>query len=65
MMKYILYGFVTAILVAAIASFITNLQGVTLPPIYYIGIIIFFTPFAAWLRYIEIKRKNKEKDDDE
>lgn len=60
MSQYLFYGFVCALIVAVIIGAILFLQGLSLPPLFYIGVVVFFTPFAAWCRSKEMERKNRE-----
>ena len=63
MSKYLLYGFIWAIISTLGIYVVTDLQGIKLPILYYVGFVIVFTPFIAFLRSKEIERKNKDKKD--
>ncbi len=54
------YGLFTAILTSIIPMLFV---GSLLPPIFYIGWVIFFTPFIMWCRLMELKRKEREKEE--
>lgn len=59
--KYLSYGFLSS-LISTIAIFIvTDMQGIKLPIWYYLGFVLLFTPFIAWLRKKEIERKKQNK----
>ena len=61
MRKYLGYGFLSS-LISAIGIFIvTDIQGIKLPIWYYLGFVLLFTPFIAWLRKKEIERKKYNK----
>ena len=55
------YGLMTAVIVTIILMFFV---GSALRPIFYIGIFVFFTPFAMWCRLMELKRKDREKEEE-
>ena len=59
MSKHLLYGFIWAIISILGVYAVTDLQGIKLPILYYVGFAIVFTPFIAFLRSKEIERKNK------
>ena len=40
---------------------VTDTQGINLPIWYYLGFVLLFTPFIAWLRKKEIERKKQNK----
>lgn len=54
------YGLFAAILTSIIPMFFADS---ILPPIFYIGWIIFFTPFIMSCRLMEPKRKEREKEE--
>ena len=59
--KYLGYGFLWS-LISIIGMFIvTDTQGINLPIWYYLGFVLLFTPFIAWLRKKEIERKKQNK----
>lgn len=59
--KHLLYGFIWAIVSALAVFIVTDLQRIELPILYYVGFVVIFTPFIAFLRTKEIERKNKDK----
>ena len=59
--KYLGYGFLWS-LISTIGIFIvTDIQGIDLPIWYYLGFVLIFTPFIAWLRKKEMERKKQNK----
>jgi hypothetical protein len=40
---------------------VTDIQGIDLPIWYYLGFVLIFTPFTAWLRKKEMERKKQNK----
>lgn len=55
------YGFLWS-LISTIGIFIvTDIQGIDLPIWYYLGFVLIFTPFIAWLRKKEMERKKQNK----
>ena len=55
------YGFLWS-LISTIGIFIvTDIQGIDLPIWYYLGFVLIFTPFIAWLRKTEMERKKQNK----
>ena len=49
-------------LISTIGIFIvTDIQGIDLPIWYYLGFVLIFTPFIAWLRKKEMERKKQNK----
>lgn len=57
--RYLGYGFLSS-LISTIGIFIvTDIQGIDLPIWYYLGFVLIFTPFIAWLRKKEMERKKK------
>lgn len=61
MAKFLGYGFLWSLISTLGIFIIMNTQGLKLPIWYYLGFVIFFTPFIAWLRKKELERKNKNK----
>jgi uncharacterized RDD family membrane protein YckC len=59
--RYLGYGFLWS-LISTIGIFIvTDIQGIDLPIWYYLGFVLIFTPFIAWLRKKEMERKKQNK----
>lgn len=59
--RYLGYGFLSS-LISTIGIFIvTDIQGIDLPIWYYLGFVLIFTPFTAWLRKKEMERKKQNK----
>ncbi|MEE0917976.1 MAG: hypothetical protein UIQ67_06690 [Bacteroidales bacterium] len=59
--RYLGYGFLSS-LISTIGIFIvTDIQGIDLPIWYYLGFVLIFTPFIAWLRKKEMERKKQNK----
>lgn len=59
--RYLGYGFLWS-LISTIGIFIvTYIQGIDLPIWYYLGFVLIFTPFIAWLRKKEMERKKQNK----
>lgn len=55
------YGFLWS-LISTIGIFIvTDIQEIDLPIWYYLGFVLIFTPFIAWLRKKEMERKKQNK----
>lgn len=58
--RYLGYGFLWS-LISAIGIFIVTDIGIDLPIWYYLGFVLIFTPFIAWLRKKEMERKKRNK----
>ena len=59
--RYLGYGFLWS-LISTIGIFIvTDIQVIDLPIWYYLGFVLIFTPFIAWLRKKEMERKKQNK----
>lgn len=59
--RYLGYGFLWS-LISTIGIFIvTDIQEIDLPICYYLGFVLIFTPFIAWLRKKEMERKKQNK----
>ena len=59
--RYLGYVFLWS-LISTIGIFIvTDIQGIDLPIWYYLGFVLIFTPFIAWLRKKEMERKKQNK----
>lgn len=59
--KYLGYGFLWSLISTIGIFIITDTQGINLPIWYYLGFVLLFTPFIAWLRKKEIERKKQNK----
>lgn len=57
--KYLGYGLFWSLISGVAIFIVTDIQELKLPIWYYVGFVILFTPFIAWLRKKEIERKNK------
>ena len=56
--KYLGYGLFWSLISGVAIFIVTDIQELKLPIWYYVGFVILFTPFIAWLRKKEIERKN-------
>ena len=59
--RYLGYGFLWSLISTIEIFIVTDIQGIDLPIWYYLGFVLIFTPFIAWLRKKEMERKKQNK----
>lgn len=59
--KYLGYGLFWSLISGVAIFIVTDIQELKLPIWYYIGFVLIFTPFIAWLRKKEMERKKQNK----
>lgn len=59
--KYLGYGLFWSLISGVAIFIVTDIQELKLPIWYYIGFVLIFTPFTAWLRKKEMERKKQNK----